>query len=79
MNIDRINYFLETAKHEHLGRAAKALAISPSAISHAIKLLEEERMTLERQLRSMKDETHIHGIKQKKEEEKQEPLSVNVS
>lgn len=42
MKIDQLNYFLETAKHEHIGKAAKILAISPSAISHSISSLEQE-------------------------------------
>lgn len=42
MKIDQLNYFLEVAKLEHLGKAAKILSISPSAISHSIALLEEE-------------------------------------
>lgn len=42
MKIDQLQYFVEAAKHEHIGKAAKAVAISPSAISHSISLLEEE-------------------------------------
>lgn len=42
MKLHQLVYFLETAKHEHIGRAAKILAISPSAISHSITSLEEE-------------------------------------
>jgi len=42
MKLDQLTYFLETAKHEHLGRAAKTLSLSRSAVSHAISQLEEE-------------------------------------
>lgn len=42
MKFHQLLYFLETAKHEHIGRAAKVLAISPSAISHSIAALESE-------------------------------------
>lgn len=42
MKLDQLVYFLEAAKQEHIGKAARALAISPSAISHAIQLLEED-------------------------------------
>jgi len=42
MKIDQLNYFLETARHEHIGKASKVLGISPSAISHSISFLEEE-------------------------------------
>ncbi len=42
MKIDQLNYFLETAKHEHIGKASKILGISPSAISHSISSLEVE-------------------------------------
>ena len=44
MNItfDRLRYFLEVAKLEHVGLASKSLGISPSAISSAISALEEE-------------------------------------
>lgn len=42
MKLDQLTYFVEAAKHEHIGRAAKILAISPSAISHSISALEEE-------------------------------------
>jgi len=42
MKLDQLNYFLETAKQEHVGKASKILAISPSAISHSIANLEVE-------------------------------------
>lgn len=42
MTFDQLRYFLETAKFQHLGRAAKSLHISPSAVSTAIAALEEE-------------------------------------
>jgi DNA-binding transcriptional LysR family regulator len=42
MKIDQLIYFVETAKEEHIGRAAKVLGISPSAISHSVAALEGE-------------------------------------
>lgn len=42
MKIDQLIYFTETAKEEHIGRAANILGISPSAISHSIASLEGE-------------------------------------
>ena len=42
MNFDQLRYFVETARFEHIGKAAKSVAISPSAISHAIANLEDE-------------------------------------
>lgn len=42
MKFDQLSYFLETARLEHIGKASKVLAISPSAISHSISSLEEE-------------------------------------
>ena len=42
MKLDQLSYFLEAAKFEHLGRAARALNISAGAISHSISALEEE-------------------------------------
>lgn len=56
MKLHQLLYFLETAKHEHVGKAAKILAISPSAISHAISSLEDE---LGRQL-FLKQGKNIH-------------------
>lgn len=42
MTLDQFRYFLETSKFQHVGKAAKSLHISPSAISTAISNLEEE-------------------------------------
>lgn len=42
MKFDQLQYFLELARTEHVGQAAKKLRISPSAISHALAALEEE-------------------------------------
>ncbi|WP_032113860.1 LysR family transcriptional regulator [Candidatus Paracaedibacter symbiosus] len=42
MKLTQLIYFLETARHEHVGKAAQILAISPSAISHSIAALERE-------------------------------------
>jgi DNA-binding transcriptional LysR family regulator len=42
MTLTQLLYFLETAREEHVGRAAEKLCISPSAISHSIAALEYE-------------------------------------
>lgn len=42
MKTDQLVYFLETAKTQHIGKAAKQLHISASAISHSIAALESE-------------------------------------
>jgi DNA-binding transcriptional LysR family regulator len=42
MKLDQLLYFLEVAKQEHMGHAAKALHITPSAISHSVAALERE-------------------------------------
>ncbi len=42
MNFVQLQYFFAVSKTQHIGRAAKILNISPSAISHSIAMLEEE-------------------------------------
>jgi DNA-binding transcriptional LysR family regulator len=42
MKLDQLKYFLAVAKHQHIGKAATASAISASAISHSISALELE-------------------------------------
>ena len=42
MTFDQLRYFTAAAKHEHIHRAAKAIPISASVISHAVKSLEVE-------------------------------------
>lgn len=42
MNIEYLRYFVELAKIQHYGKAAKILNISQPGLSHAIKTLEEE-------------------------------------
>ena len=42
ITIDRLKYFVELAKTEHVGKAAKITHVSPSVISTAISTLEEE-------------------------------------
>jgi DNA-binding transcriptional LysR family regulator len=42
MKLEQLQYFVTAAKYEHIGRAAKTIPISPSAISHSISALEEE-------------------------------------
>lgn len=60
MKLHQLLYFLETAKQQHIGRAAKVLAISPSAISHGIALLEEElgRQLFEKQGKNIRLTSH---------------------
>lgn len=40
MKLDQLRYFLETAREEHIGRAARTVSVSPSAVHHAITGLE---------------------------------------
>lgn len=42
MKFDALRYFVAVAREQHVGRAAKQLAVSPSAVSHVIKALEEQ-------------------------------------
>lgn len=42
MKLDQLHYFSAAARFEHIGKAAKTLAISPSAVSHCITSLEQE-------------------------------------
>lgn len=42
VTLDRLRYFVEVATTEHVGNAAKLLAVSPSVVSAAIRELEEE-------------------------------------
>lgn len=42
ITIDRLRYFSEAARQEHVGRASKILHVSPSVISSAIRQLELE-------------------------------------
>jgi DNA-binding transcriptional LysR family regulator len=42
MKLDQLQYFVETARRQHIGQAANFLHISPSAISHSITALEDE-------------------------------------
>jgi DNA-binding transcriptional LysR family regulator len=42
MTLDQLRYFLAAARFEHIGKAARSVAISPSAVSTAIAALEEE-------------------------------------
>lgn len=42
ITFDRLRYFVEVATLEHVGNAAKLLAVSPSVVSAAIRELEEE-------------------------------------
>ena len=42
MKIDQLSYFVQVAKLEHLSQAARAVGVSPSAVSHSIAALEEE-------------------------------------
>lgn len=42
ITLDRLKYFTAVAHYQHVGKAAAKLSISPSVISSAIKVLEEE-------------------------------------
>jgi DNA-binding transcriptional LysR family regulator len=42
MKLDQLIHFLETARQEHLSKAARILRLSPSAVSYSIECLEEE-------------------------------------
>lgn len=42
ITLDRLRYFVEVARLEHVGQAAQLLAVSPSVVSAAIKELELE-------------------------------------
>jgi DNA-binding transcriptional LysR family regulator len=42
MTLDQLRYLVAVAKTSHVGLASKALAISPSAVSHALNGLSEE-------------------------------------
>lgn len=42
MKIDQLTYFIQVAKMAHLTKAARAVGVSPSAVSHSIAALEEE-------------------------------------
>jgi DNA-binding transcriptional LysR family regulator len=56
MKLDQLQYFVETARRQHIGQAARFLNISPSAISHSITALEEEfgQVLFEKQGRQIK-------------------------
>jgi DNA-binding transcriptional LysR family regulator len=42
MTLDQLAYFLEAARRESVGRAARAVGVSPSAVSTSVRALEEE-------------------------------------
>lgn len=42
VTLDRLKYFVEVATTEHVGNAAKLLAVSPSVVSAAIRELEQD-------------------------------------
>lgn len=42
ITLDRLRYFVEAAKRQHVGEAARYLHVSPSVVSSAIKLLEDD-------------------------------------
>jgi DNA-binding transcriptional LysR family regulator len=60
MKFDQLQYFVETARRQHIGQAARFLNISPSAISHSISALEEEfgKPLFEKQGRQIKLTAH---------------------
>ena len=45
MTLDQLKYFVAAATYQHIGKAANAVAISPSVISSAIASLEDEFQT----------------------------------
>ncbi len=56
MKLDQLQYFVETARRQHVGQAARFLNISASAISHSIAALEDEfgKILFEKQGRQIK-------------------------
>lgn len=60
MKFDQLQYFVEAARREHIGQAARFLNISPSAISHSIAALEEQlgKRLFEKQGRQIKLTAH---------------------
>ena len=42
MKLDQLQYFVVTAETQHIGKASRILNVSPSAISHSIRNLEED-------------------------------------
>lgn len=60
MKLEQLQYFVETARRQHIGQAALFLNISPSAISHSIAALEEEfgKPLFEKQGRQIKLTPH---------------------
>lgn len=56
MKLDQLQYFVEAARRQHIGQAARILHISPSAISHSIAALEQEfgKALFEKQGRQIK-------------------------
>lgn len=61
MKLDQLQYFVEAARRQHIGQAARFLNISPSAISHSVAALEEEfgRVLFEKHGRQVK--LTVHG------------------
>lgn len=60
MKFDQLQYFVETARRQHIGQAARFLNISPSAISHSIAALEDElgKVLFEKQGRQIRLTQH---------------------
>ena len=60
MKFDQLQYFVEAARRQHVGQAARFLHISPSAISHSIAALENElgKPLFEKQGRQIKLTQH---------------------
>src|SRR5262245_12031098 len=42
MKLDQLSYFVEAARRESIGNAARAIGVSPSAISTSVRALEDE-------------------------------------
>jgi DNA-binding transcriptional LysR family regulator len=67
VTLDQMRYFLEAAKFQHVGKAAKSAAISPSAISSAVSSLEAELgcRLFDRQGKTIRLTERGHFLKQK--------------
>src|SRR4051812_26397940 len=81
MTLDQLRYFVAAAKYEHVIRAAQSFPISPSVISQAIKVLEEELNCQlfdrdNRRIRLTKDGSRLvelaHGVLEKADSIKHE-------
>ncbi len=90
MTLDQLRYFAAVATYQHVGRAANAVAISPSVISASISSLEEElncelfrkrgrgiELTPDGERLLEKSRTILSGVDGLKAEMKREPESLS--